>query len=124
MRASIYVQGEVVSLRQQISNFEAVTLPDLRAQLRGAAATSRVKGQQDPFQRGYLSKCLFVIGTGGNDYLLNYFSPRKNGTPLPEFTRSLITKLSDHLQVPNTPLACSCSISPLMVVHVHARSSP
>ncbi|KAF8648285.1 hypothetical protein HU200_064863 [Digitaria exilis] len=94
-------QGEVVSLRQQISNFEAVTLPDLRAQLRGDAARVKVKGQ-DPFQRGYLSKCLFVIGTGGNDYLLNYFNPRKNGTegapPLPEFTRSLITKLSDHLQ--------------------------
>ncbi|KAF8652045.1 hypothetical protein HU200_062988 [Digitaria exilis] len=93
--------GEVVSLRQQISNFEAVTLPDLRAQLRGDAARVKVKGQ-DPFQRGYLSKCLFVIGTGGNDYLLNYFNPRNNGTegapPLPEFTRSLITKLSDHLQ--------------------------
>lgn len=112
MRASIYVQGEVVSLRQQISNFEAVTLPDLRAQLRGAAATSRVKGQ-DPFQRGYLSKCLFVIGTGGNDYLLNYFSPRKNGTPLPEFTRSLITKLSDHLQVP-IHLLLAAAVPPVM----------
>ncbi|CAL5048262.1 unnamed protein product [Urochloa decumbens] len=96
--------GEVVSLRQQIRNFEAVTLPDLRAQLHGAAATAgdhRIKGQ-DSFQRCYLSKCLFVIGTGGNDYLLNYFNPRKNGTEggpaLPDFTRSLITKLSDHLQ--------------------------
>ncbi|OEL13325.1 GDSL esterase/lipase [Dichanthelium oligosanthes] len=94
--------GEVMSLRQQISNFEAVTLPDLRAQLlRGAAATARIKGQ-DSFQRCYLSKCLFIIGTGGNDYLLNYFNPRKNGTedgpPLAEFTSSLITKLSDHLQ--------------------------
>ncbi|CAN6163719.1 unnamed protein product [Urochloa humidicola] len=96
--------GEVVSLRQQINNFEAVTLPDLRAQLRGAAATAgghRIK-RQDSFQRCYLSKCLFVIGTGGNDYLLNYFNPRKNGTEggpaLPDFTRSLITKLSGHLQ--------------------------
>ncbi|WVZ79784.1 hypothetical protein U9M48_027321 [Paspalum notatum var. saurae] len=103
--------GEVVSLRRQIANFEAVTLPDLRAQLRGAPATATTasdrkvtKGQhqQDSFHECYLSKCLFVIGTGGNDYLLNYFNPRKNGTdggpPLPEFTRSLITKLSDHLQ--------------------------
>ncbi|CAN6194828.1 unnamed protein product [Urochloa humidicola] len=96
--------GEVVSLRQQISNFEAVTLPDLRAQMRGAAATAgghRIK-RQDLFQRCYLSKCLFIIGTGGNDYLLNYFNPRKNGTEggpaLPDFTRSLITKLSGHLQ--------------------------
>ncbi|CAL5053335.1 unnamed protein product [Urochloa decumbens] len=96
--------GEVVSLRQQIRNFEAVTLPDLRAQPRGAAATAgnhRIR-RQDSFQRCYLSKCLFVIGTGGNDYLLNYFNPGKNGTEggpaLPDFTRSLITKLSDHLQ--------------------------
>lgn len=97
--------GEVVSLRRQISNFEAVTLPDLRAHLRGAAATAtdhRIKGQ-DPFQRCYLSKCLFIIGTGGNDYLFNYFNPRRNGSddgapPLPEFTRSIITKLSAHLQ--------------------------
>ena len=62
--SSIYVQGEVVSLRQQISNFALVTLPDLRAQLRGAAATAadhRIK-RQDSFQRCYLSKCLFVIG--------------------------------------------------------------
>ncbi|CAL5039002.1 unnamed protein product [Urochloa decumbens] len=90
--------GEVVSLRQQIRNFEAVTLPDLRAQMRG---DHRIKGH-DSFQRCYLSKCLFVIGTGGNDYLLNYFNPRKNGTEggpaLPDFTRSLITKLADHLQ--------------------------
>jgi hypothetical protein len=108
-------QGDVVSLRRQISNFEAVTLPDLRAHLRGAAATGtdhRIKGnqQQDPFQRCYLSKCLFIIGTGGNDYLLNYFNPRRNGSdgapPLPEFTRSLITKLSGHLQVHRLSLAC------------------
>ena len=104
--SSIYVQGEVVSLRQQISNFEAVTLPDLRA------GDRRIR-RQDSFQRCYLSKCLFIIGTGGNDYLLNYFNPRKNGTeggtgtPSPEFTRSLITKLSHHLQVP-APLACNC----------------
>ncbi|XP_066379053.1 GDSL esterase/lipase At1g29670-like isoform X1 [Miscanthus floridulus] len=98
------VTGEVVSLRQQITNFESVTLPDLRAQLRGPAAAAnrgRAKGQ-DSFHQCYLSKCLFVIGTGGNDYLLNYFNPRKNGAeggpPLSEFTTSLITKLSDHLQ--------------------------
>ncbi|TVU07889.1 hypothetical protein EJB05_41264 [Eragrostis curvula] len=97
-------QGGVVSLRQQIVNFEAVTLPDLRAQMHGAVSATnghRIKGQ-DSFQECYLSKCLFIVGTGGNDYLLNYFNPRNNGTeskpPLSEFTRSLITKLSDHLQ--------------------------
>lgn len=97
-------QGKVVSLRQQITNFESVTLPDLRAQLRGPAAAANhwIKGQ-DSFHKCYLSKCLFVIGTGGNDYLLDYFNPgKKNGTqggpPLSEFTASLITKLSGHLQ--------------------------
>ena len=39
--SSIYVQGEVVSLRQQISNFALVTLPDLRAQLRGVRSWAR-----------------------------------------------------------------------------------
>ncbi|GJM98170.1 hypothetical protein PR202_ga15155 [Eleusine coracana subsp. coracana] len=96
--------GAVMSLRQQITNFEAVTLPHLRAQMHGAMAINnhRMKKGQDPFRECYLSKCLFVIGTGGNDYLLNYFNPRNNGTedrpPLLEFTRSLITKLSGHLQ--------------------------
>ena len=138
--SSIYVQGEVVSLRQQISNFALVTLPDLRAQLRGAAATAadhRIK-HQDSFQRCYLSKCLFIIGTGGNDYLLNYFNPRKNGTeggtgtPSPEFTRSLITKLSHHLQVlptsclqlhplPWLMVGCSCSSALAQLAHGNKR---
>uniref|UniRef100_A0A0A9H8J3 GDSL esterase/lipase n=1 Tax=Arundo donax TaxID=35708 RepID=A0A0A9H8J3_ARUDO len=71
--------------------------------MHGAMATSNhgMKGQ-DPFHQCYLSKCLFVVGTGGNDYLLNYFNPRNNDTegrpPLSEFTRSVITKLSGHLQ--------------------------
>ncbi|RLN13222.1 GDSL esterase/lipase [Panicum miliaceum] len=88
--------GEVVSLRQQISNFVAVTLPDLRAQLRAAAATA---GDRRSSARIPSSD---ATCPSGNDYLLNYFNPRKNGTeggtPLPEFTRSLITKLSQHLQ--------------------------
>ncbi|KAL6841669.1 hypothetical protein ACP4OV_028498 [Aristida adscensionis] len=95
------LSGEVVSMRQQITNFEAVTLPDLRAQV-PIATNHKMKGR-DSFQQEYLSKCLFIIGTGGNDYLLNYFNPKKNWgstsrPPLSEFTRSLITKLSGHLQ--------------------------
>jgi len=48
-----------------------------------------------------LPKSLFVVGTGGNDYLLNYFRPRKSGDTRPDlsdFTRSLIIRLSAHLQ--------------------------
>jgi hypothetical protein len=141
-------QGQVTSLRQQITNFEAVTLPDLRAQMHGAMATNghRMK-RQDSFHECYLSKCLFIIETGGNDYLLNYFNPRNNGTeedrpPLSEFTRSLITKLSGHLQVPLPPKLnfmlppkpcfslcswtighkpCTCELFSLMVPIVHVE---
>uniref|UniRef100_A0A0D9WR90 GDSL esterase/lipase n=1 Tax=Leersia perrieri TaxID=77586 RepID=A0A0D9WR90_9ORYZ len=96
--------GEVLSLRQQITNFAAVTLPDLRAQLQRSTARTttghKMKGQ-DFFDWYYLPKSLFVIGTGGNDYLLNYFNPRSSEPtrpPLSEFTSSLLTKLSNHLQ--------------------------
>lgn len=95
--------GEVLSLNQQITNFEVATLPDLRALLRGATTVKksrRIKGR-DFFDGCYLPKSLFVIGTGGNDYLLNYFSPAKSADARPqlsEFTRALVTKLSLHLQ--------------------------
>lgn len=94
----------MLSLNQQITNFEVATLPDLRALLRGATTVKksrRIKGR-DFFDGCYLPKSLFVIGTGGNDYLLNYFSPAKSADARPqlsEFTRALVTKLSLHLQV-------------------------
>ncbi|KAF0901847.1 hypothetical protein E2562_006473 [Oryza meyeriana var. granulata] len=95
--------GEVLSLKQQITNFEAVTLPDLRAQLQGATTsttTSRKMKGQDFFDQCYLPKSLFVIGTGGNDYLLNYFNTRSGPTraPLSDFTSFVLTKLSTQLQ--------------------------
>ncbi|CAM0910297.1 unnamed protein product [Alopecurus aequalis] len=94
--------GEVWSLEQQITNFEAVTLPDLRAQLqRGRTANNRKTMGRNFFDRCYLPKSLFVIGAGGNDYLLNYFTPRKSGDIRPslaDFTTSLVTRLSAHLQ--------------------------
>lgn len=85
-----------MSLNQQISNFEAVTLPDLRA----TAANIRGMKGHDFLHDCFLPKSLFVIGTGGNDYLLNYYQPRNTARPqLSDFTRSLITELSAHLQV-------------------------
>uniref|UniRef100_A0A0E0AAX8 GDSL esterase/lipase n=1 Tax=Oryza glumipatula TaxID=40148 RepID=A0A0E0AAX8_9ORYZ len=96
--------GEVLSLKQQITNFEAVTLPDLRAHLQGATTATTTTGHkmkgQDFFDQCYLPKSLFIIGTGGNDYLLNYFNAGSGPTraPLSEFTSSLLTKLSNHLQ--------------------------
>ncbi|BAF19784.1 GDSL esterase/lipase At1g71250 [Oryza sativa Japonica Group] len=97
-------KGEVLSLKQQITNFEAVTLPDLRAHLQGATTATTTTGHkmkgQDFFDQCYLPKSLFIIGTGGNDYLLNYFNAGSGPTraPLSEFTSSLLTKLSNHLQ--------------------------
>ncbi|XP_044957949.1 GDSL esterase/lipase At1g29670-like [Hordeum vulgare subsp. vulgare] len=88
--------GKVLSLKQQISNFEAVTLPDLGATT--ASTHHQMKGH-DFLHDCFLPKTLFVIGTGGNDYLLNYYRPRSTTRPqLSDFTRSLITKLSAHLQ--------------------------
>ncbi|XP_051199668.1 GDSL esterase/lipase At1g29670 [Lolium perenne] len=92
--------GEVLSLEQQITNFEAVTLPNLRAQLQRANDRKKMKGH-DFFDRCYLPKSLFVIGSGGNDYLLNYFRPRNSEETRPDlsdFTRALVARLSAHLQ--------------------------
>lgn len=87
----MHSQGGVISLSQQVRNFENVTRPDFRAQL----------GGNDQQFSSHLSKSLFVIGTGGNDYLLNYFlrsGPTQN-ISLQDFTRTLITDLSKQLMV-------------------------
>ncbi|XP_077210441.1 GDSL esterase/lipase At4g16230-like [Tasmannia lanceolata] len=80
------IAGNVTSLSQQIRNLEEVTLPDLGAQL-GQKLSSHIAGH------------LFVLGTGGNDYLLNYFLP--STTPkisLQDFTRTLIVTFSKQLK--------------------------
>ncbi|KAK6114752.1 hypothetical protein DH2020_007021 [Rehmannia glutinosa] len=59
------IAGNVISLNQQIRNFENVTLPDLEQQL----------GDKS---REILSQSLFVVGSGGNDYSLNYFVANRN----------------------------------------------
>ncbi|KAL2538804.1 Triacylglycerol lipase [Forsythia ovata] len=66
--------GNVMSLNAQIRNFEAVTLPDLEVQLRSKS-------------RETLPQFLFVVGSGGNDYSLNYF--RKMLVVHPKCTPSL-----------------------------------
>ncbi|KAL0904032.1 hypothetical protein M5K25_026103 [Dendrobium thyrsiflorum] len=83
--------GEVVSLSQQIRNFQNRTLPDFEAQLRARC--------KDRFSNDYLSDYLFVVGTGGNDYLLNYFAPDKEQKPsLSQFTEVLVSKLTRQLK--------------------------
>ncbi|KAL3574269.1 hypothetical protein D5086_024882, partial [Populus alba] len=78
--------GNVISLNQQIRNFEEVTLPVLEAEM----------GFQ---RRELLPKYLFVVGAGGNDYSFNYFLRKSNANvSLEAFTANLTRKLSGQLQ--------------------------
>ncbi|KAM0933607.1 putative triacylglycerol lipase [Dioscorea sansibarensis] len=81
------ITGEVTGMNQQIRNFEKVTLAEM-------GGLFDLKKNSD-----YLSKYLFVVGTGGNDYFLNYFTSKKKTTPLLTFTHSLIATLSCQLKV-------------------------
>ncbi|KAL3845593.1 hypothetical protein ACJIZ3_002996 [Penstemon smallii] len=81
------VVGKVTSLNEQIRNFEEVTLPDLDLQLSRETVSSQF---------------LFVVGSGGNDYSLNYFlgfaNNNNNNITLQAFTSNLITSLSNQLK--------------------------
>ncbi|KAI3464430.1 hypothetical protein Pfo_021093 [Paulownia fortunei] len=78
--------GNVISLNQQIRNFEEVTLPELELQL-GEKSTE------------ILSQFLFVVGSGGNDYSLNYFLGLANSNvSIEAFTANLTTTLSLQLK--------------------------
>lgn len=81
-------QGHVYSLTEQINKFEEVTLPELEAEL-GCNSTH------------LLSKYLFVVGVGGNDYTFNYFRPSLSGSTILDqgFASNLTNSLSQHLKV-------------------------
>ena len=85
------LQGEVMSMNQQIRHFEASTLPELRAQLK--------VGHKQRLFEDHLSKYLFVVGTGGNDYLNYFISSEKDKVTLQIFTHRLIHALSLQLKV-------------------------
>ncbi|EEF29068.1 zinc finger protein, putative [Ricinus communis] len=78
--------GEVISLNQQIKNFEEVTLPELEGEV------GKRSGE-------LLKNYLFVVGTGGNDYSLNYFlNPSNANVSLELFTANLTNSLSGQLE--------------------------
>ncbi|CAK9153449.1 unnamed protein product [Ilex paraguariensis] len=80
------IAGQVISLSQQIRNFEDVTLVDLEEQL-GCKSTES------------LPEYLFVVGTGGNDYSFNYLlSAASSNVSLETFTANLTTTLSHQLK--------------------------
>lgn len=89
-------------MNEQIKKFEDVTLPQLQNQ-----GKNRSKEE--------LSKYLFVIGSGGNDYTLNYFLNRsKSNVSVHEFTDNLTTTLSSQLKVKKLLLLVNVSDSQLM----------
>lgn len=78
----------MTNLNQQMSNFEKVTLPELEQQL----------GNNN--SKEILSEFLFVVGSGGNDYSLNYFLGLANtNITLEAFTTTLTASLSAQLKV-------------------------
>ncbi|GFP96814.1 GDSL esterase/lipase at1g29670 [Phtheirospermum japonicum] len=83
----IKFKGNVISLNQQIRNFETVSLPDLKQQL-GEKSTKIVS---DEF--------LFAVWSGGNDYSFNYFVSLVNSNiSIKAFTANLTTTLSNQLK--------------------------
>lgn len=73
----------MLSLNEQIRLFENVTLPNL-----------------ENSSRESLSRYLFVIGSGGNDYTLNYFlNISQSNATVQEFTDMLIATLSSQIKV-------------------------
>ena len=83
----LHEQRQVISLNQQIKNFEEVTLPELEKQL-GCRS------------RELLPNYLFVVGAGGNDYSFNYFLRKpENNVSLQAFTDNLTNSLSQQLKV-------------------------
>ncbi|KAI4321188.1 hypothetical protein MLD38_034601 [Melastoma candidum] len=80
------VAGRVTSLNQQIWNFETVTLPELENRVGCKSAE-------------LLANYVFVVGTGGNDYTLNYFLLGSNhNVSLQLFTANLTASLSRQLE--------------------------
>ncbi|XAR62642.1 Triacylglycerol lipase [Bertholletia excelsa] len=78
------VAGQVISLNQQIRNFEQVTLPELEAEVGCKSRES-------------LPNYLFAVGSGGNDYSFNYFL-RGSNVSLQAFTANLTATLSAQLK--------------------------
>ncbi|KAF3447384.1 hypothetical protein FNV43_RR12570 [Rhamnella rubrinervis] len=102
------IAGKVISLNEQIRNFEEVTLPDLEAQLGCKSAES-------------LAHYLFVVGTGGNDYSFNYFLNPSN-LSLEAFTTNLTASLSQKIKRvigDEQKFDCNLTIEPLIFAEIH-----
>ncbi|OMO97879.1 Lipase, GDSL [Corchorus capsularis] len=81
-----FVSRQVITLNQQIKNFEEVTVPELEKETGNNGSREEL-----------LSNYLFVVGTGGNDYSFNYFLRNPN-VSLQAFTANLTNSLSLQLK--------------------------
>ncbi|XP_077214561.1 GDSL esterase/lipase 7-like [Tasmannia lanceolata] len=82
--------GECLSLKKQVHYFQNTVEKDLPKKFRSPKALS-----------DHLSKAIFVVTTGNNDYLNNYLEPSLNtskGYTPKAFSHLLIKHLSRHLQ--------------------------
>lgn len=104
------IVSKVISLNQQISNFERATLPDLKIEIQNRDHDS---DNGHKLLSNALSRYLFIVETGGNDLLLNYYAKmnmnknitiddkhktQRNNVGLQRFTDKLITLLSSDLK--------------------------
>ena len=84
----INFQGKCLSLDDQIDLFQRTVKSSLPNHFEGPNELM-----------GYLSKSIFVVCIGSNDYMSNYLSDTsKHNTPQ-EFAHLLLDKLSQHFQV-------------------------
>lgn len=91
---SLYLQGARITMDGQLVNhFNTVTRINALLGETNAAAD-------------HLSKCLYTVGMGNNDYLNNYFEPELYPTNYlytpEEFADHLIEKYSNQLKVITT----------------------
>ena len=84
-------KGECLSLEKQIEYFTSTVMNDLPRNFR-----SKTK------LRNYLSKSIFLLSVGSNDYILNYFKqamgPNQMVNP-EEFTDYLLDQLCSNIKV-------------------------
>ncbi|KAL2893679.1 hypothetical protein RDABS01_009588 [Bienertia sinuspersici] len=80
------ITGGVITMNQQIKNFEEVTLPELK-KLLGNNSTEK------------LGQYLFMIAAGNNDFEMNYFLQKSSSRPsVPVFVNNLTSTFSNQLK--------------------------
>ncbi|XP_031487421.1 GDSL esterase/lipase At1g29670-like isoform X1 [Nymphaea colorata] len=79
--------ANVVSLSHQITNFQNATLPDLKSQLNSSSELS-----------AYLAQSIFLVSSGGVDYLSNCLQSGRIECQLEEFTELLVGNYSQELK--------------------------